>query len=190
MAMGNWPVIVKEAEDKMKKSLDVVQKNFSGIRTGRANAGMVEYLKVDYYGTPTPLRQVANITIPEPRMIVIQPWDVNAVKPIEKAILESDLGISPVIEGKLVRVAIPSLTGERREEMVKIVHKLAEEGRVAVRAIRRDYNDLVKKQETKDKILTEDESRKAQAEIQKLTDRYIQNIDQAQGAKEKELTQN
>ncbi|MEI8345701.1 MAG: ribosome recycling factor [Candidatus Omnitrophota bacterium] len=187
--MVNSQTAVKESEDKMKKTLDVVQKNFAGVRTGRANAGMVENIKVDYYGTSTPLKQVANITIPEPRMIVIQPWDVNAIKPIEKAVLESDLGISPIVEGKLVRLAVPTLTGERREELVKIVHKLAEEGRVSIRAIRRDSNDLVKKLETKDKTITEDDSRKAQAEIQKLTDRYIQQIDQAQTAKEKELTQ-
>lgn len=181
--------VIRETEEKMKKSLDVVNGNFSGVRTGRASTGMVENMKIDYYGTPTPMRQVANITIPEPRMIMITPWDINALKPIEKAILESDLGISPVVEGKMIRLVVPQLTRERREELVKIVHKLAEEGRVSIRSIRRDANEHVKKLETKDKTITEDESHKAQTDIQKLTDRYIQLIDQAQAAKEKELTQ-
>lgn len=181
--------ILKETEDKMKKSLEVVQMNFSGVRTGRANSGMVENIRVDYYGTPTPMKQVANITIPEPRMILIHPWDASQLKAVEKAILDSDLGISPMIDGKFVRLVVPSLTRERREELVKIVHKQAEEGRVALRSIRRESNERVKQVE-KEKTITEDESFKAQAEIQKLTDKYIQLIDQAQAAKEKELIQN
>ena len=179
--------IIRETEDKMKKSLEIVQHNFAGVRSGRANSGMVENIRVDYYGTSTPMKQVASITIPEPRMITLSPWDPSALKSIEKAISESDLGLSPVIDGKLVRLAIPPLTRERRDEMVKIVHKLAEEGRVSMRSVRRDANDKIKQFE-KDKTVTEDESFKSQAEVQKMTDRYIALIDQTQAAKEKELT--
>jgi ribosome recycling factor len=180
------PKIIKETEDKMKKSLEIVQHNFGGVRTGRANAGMVENLHVDYYGTSTPMKQVASITIPEPRMITLSPWDPTALKAIEKAINDSDLGLTPVIDGKMVRLAIPPLTRERREEMVKIVHKLAEEGRVALRSVRREANEKVKQLE-KEKTIAEDESFKVQTEVQKLTDRYIQSIDQAQASKEKDL---
>lgn len=187
--MSTSQAALREAEDKMKKTLDATQQSFAGIRTGRANTGMVENIRVDYYGNMTPLKQMANITIPEPRMLTIHPWDVSAMKAIEKAILDSDLGISPVIDGKIIRLAIPALTRERREEMVKIVHKQAEEGRVSLRAIRRDANERIKVLE-KDKKITEDESFKSQEDVQKLTDRYIQNIDQAQTVKEKELTQN
>ena len=179
--------IIHEAEEKMKKTLDVVHQNFSSIRSGRANTGMVENIRVDYYGTPTPMKQLANITIPEPRMILIQPWDASVLKAVEKAIADSDLGISPVIDGKMVRLVVPPLTRERREELVKIVHKLAEEGRVSLRSIRRESNEKIKAAE-KEKSATEDESFKAQAETQKLTDRYIQSIDQVQSSKEKELT--
>ena len=184
----NFQTAVKETEDKMKKSLDAVQHNLAGIRTGRATPGMVENIRVDYYGAMTPLKQMANITVPEPRMIVIHPWDPSALKAVEKAMGESDLGIAPVIDGKMIRLAVPPLTRERREELVKIVHKLAEEGRVSLRSVRRDANERVKAME-KDKTITEDESFKAQAEIQKLTDRYIQLIDQAQSGKEKDLIQ-
>ncbi len=179
--------IMKETEDKMKKSLEIVQHNFASVRTGRANSGMVENLRVDYYGTSTPMKQVASISVPEPRMIVLTPWDPTAIKSIEKAINESDLGIAPFVDGKSIRLNIPPLTRERREEMVKIVHKLAEEGRVSLRGVRREANDRLKALE-KDKTVTEDESFKVQAEVQKLTDRYIQSIDQAQASKEKDLT--
>jgi ribosome recycling factor len=181
--------IIADFEQKMKKTLDVVQQNLSGVRTGRANSGMVENIRVDYYGTPTPLKQLANISIPEPRTILISPWDAQALKPVEKAIGESDLGIAPMIDGKSVRIVIPSLTRERREEMAKIAAKVAEEGKVSLRAIRRDANDKVKGLE-KEKKITEDESFKSLEEVQKLTDRYIQHIDQALSSKEKELTQN
>ena len=178
---------VLDAEEKMKKSLEIVGHNFASVRTGRANSGMVEHLKVDAYGSMMPMRQVANVTIPEPRTILLQPWDPSMLKPIEKAINESDLGIAPFVDGKMIRLFIPALTRERREEMVKIVHKLAEEGRVSMRSVRRDANDKIKQLE-KDKTATEDESFKAQADIQKMTDRYIALIDQTQASKEKELT--
>ena len=180
--------IIRETEEKMKKSLEAVQHNFAGIRTGRANAGMVENIRVDYYGASTPMKQVAGITIPEPRLLLLTPWDPTALKAIEKAISDSDLGITPVIDGKMVRLSIPTLTRERREELVKIVHKQAEEGHVTLRSIRRDANEKIKQLE-KEKTLSEDESFKTQTEVQKLTDRYIQSIDQAKAAKEKELTQ-
>ena len=178
--------IVQEAEEKMKKSLEVVGHNFASIRTGRANSGMVEHLKVDCYGSMMPMRQVANITIPEPRTILLQPWDPSVLKAVEKTINESDLGIPPIVDGKMIRLSIPPLTRERREELVKIVHKLAEEGRVSMRAIRRDANDKIKQLE-KEKAVAEDESFKSQGDIQKTTDRYIQLIDQAQASKEKDL---
>lgn len=179
--------IVHETEEKMKKSFEVAGHNFAAVRTGRANAGMVEHLKVEAYGSMMPMRQVANVTIPEPRTILLQPWDPTVLKAIEKAINDSEIGIPPVIDGKMIRLSIPALTRERREELVKIVHKLAEEGRVSMRSIRRDANERVKALE-KDKSVTEDESFKSQAEIQKITDRYIAMIDQAQASKEKDLT--
>ncbi len=178
--------ILKDTEDKMKKSLDIVHQGFASIRSGRASAGMVENIKIDYYGTMTPLKQMANITVPEPRMILIHPWDVSGLKSIEKGIADSDLGISPVIDGKIVRLIVPPLTRERREELVKIVHKSAEEGRVTMRSIRREANEKIKALE-KDKAITEDDSFKSQDTIQKLTDKHIQMIDQALSAKEKEL---
>ncbi len=178
--------VLHETEEKMKKSLEALHHNLAGIRTGRANTGMVENIRVDYYGTSTPLKQLANISIPEPRMILIQPWDASALKAFEKAISDSDLGISPIIDGKLVRLVIPTLTRERREEMVKIVNKVAEEGRVSLRSIRRESNERVKLLE-KEKKITEDDSFHSQDLIQKLTDKYIQMIDQSQSTKEKEL---
>ena len=180
--------IVAETEDKMKKSLEVVGHNIAAVRTGRANSGMVEHLKVEAYGSMMPMRQVANVSIPEPRTILLTPWDPGVLKSLEKAINDSDLGLPPIVDGKQIRLSIPPLTRERREEMVKIVHKLAEEGRVSMRSIRRDANEKVKTLE-KDKTITEDESFKAQAEIQKTTDRYIGQIDQTQASKEKDLTQ-
>jgi ribosome recycling factor len=180
--------ILKETEEKMEKTMSVLQQNFAGVRTGRASTGMVENLRVDYYGNPTPLKQMANITIPEPRMLLISPWDAGALKSIEKAISDSDLGISPVIDGKIVRLVIPPLTRERREDLVKITHKVAEEGRVSLRAIRREANEKIKVVE-KEKKIAEDESFKGQESVQKLTDKYIGLIDQSQASKEKDLTQ-
>lgn len=175
-----------DAEEKMKKSIDVLQGHFAGIRSGRANPAMLDHIKVDYYGTMTPLKQLANIAVPDPKMLSIAPWDASAVKAIEKAILESDIGIMPIVDGKSVRLSIPTLTRERREELVKIMKKVAEEGRVSMRAIRRDANERIKVLE-KDKKVSEDEGFKFQTDIQKLTDQYIQKVDQSQEAKEKEL---
>jgi ribosome recycling factor len=184
--MSTSQTVIQEAEDKMKKALEALGQNLMGVRSGRANPGMVDHIRVDYYGTQTPLRQLANISVPEPKMLLIQPWDATAIKAIEKAISDSDLGIAPVIDGKLVRLVVPTLTRERREELVKIVGKMTEESRVSVRSVRRDSNEKIKQIE-KDKKITEDESFKSLDHIQKLTDKYIQLIDQAQSQKEKEL---
>lgn len=181
-------LLVKETEDKMKKSLEALQHNFSSIRSGRASTSMVENIKVDYYGSQTPIKQMANIMIPDPKTLTIHPWDVSVIKLIEKAILESDLGIAPIVDGKMIRLVVPALTRERREELAKISSKVAEETRVSIRSIRRDANESAKQFE-KDKKSTEDESFKLQQEIQKLTDRYTQSVDQLQATKEKEITQ-
>ena len=180
--------ILHDAEEKMKKSLDALSHQYAGIRSGRANPAIVESLRIDYYGTLTPLKQLANIAAPDPKSLLITPWDASAVKFIEKAILESDIGINPIVDGKGVRLVVPTLTRERREELAKIAAKLSEDSRVALRSVRRDANEHAKKIE-KEKKITEDESFKLQSDIQKLTDRYIQLVDQVQSQKEKELTQ-
>ena len=173
-------------EDKMKKALVVLKKEFGALRAGRATPALLEKIMVDYYGTPTPLNQVANISIPEPRMIVLQPWEKTMIAPIDKAIQKSDLGLTPNSDGVVIRLTIPQLTKERRAELVKVVHKKAEESRVVIRNLRRDANDAVKKLE-KDKLISEDDTKKAQDDIQKLTDRYIKDIDVMMAAKEKEI---
>lgn len=187
--MADTPkAILQECEDKMKRSLESLNHQYVTIRSGRANPAMVDHLKVDYYGTMTPLKQLANVSVPEPKSLMISPWDVSAVKLIEKAILESDLGINPIVDGKGIRLVVPTLTRERREELAKIAAKIAEETRVSLRTERRDANEHAKKIE-KEKKITEDESFKLQSDVQKLTDRYIQLVDQSQSQKEKELSQ-
>lgn len=173
-------------EDKMKKTLEALRKELSTLRAGRATPALLDKVMVDYYGTPTPVNQVANISVPEPRMILIQPWEKTMVPTIEKAILKSDIGLNPNSDGIAIRLAIPQLTQERRTELVKTVHKKAEEGRVAIRNLRRDANDSVKKLE-KDKLVTEDEAKKGQEDIQKLTDKYIKEVDTIMANKEKEI---
>ncbi len=173
-------------EEKMKKALEAVRRDMASIRTGRATPALLDKITVDYYGTPTPVNQVANISVPEPRIIVIQPWEKTMLSPIEKAILKSDLGLMPNSDGVVIRLAIPQLTQDRRAEYVKMLHKKAEEGRVVVRNVRRDANDALKKME-KDHTISEDELKKAQDDMQKLTDRFIKEIDQAAVVKEKEI---
>lgn len=180
--------VVRESEDKMKKSIDALHHGYAGIRSGRANPAILDNIKVDYYGTLTPLKQMANVTVPDVKVLMINPWDASAIKAIEKAINESDLGINPIVDGKGIRLVVPTLTRERREELAKIAKKLAEESRVTMRNVRREANDKIKAIE-KEKKMTEDESFKFQADIQKLTDTYIQHVDQLQSNKEKELTQ-
>ncbi len=178
--------IIKEAEDKMKKTIEVLRKDYATLRAGRANPAILEKVTVDYYGTPTPINQVANISVPEPRLLTIQPWDKSMVPAIEKAILKSDLGLNPSSDGTLIRIVIPQLTQERRLELVKMIKKKAEEARVSIRNIRRDSNDKVKNLE-KTKVISEDETKKSQDEIQKLTDKYIKEVDHVLEVKEKEI---
>ena len=180
--------IVKETEAKMRKSLESVQREFMEVRTGRAHPGLIEGMHIDYYGTPTTIKTIASISIPDPKTIIIQPWDANALVDIERAINMSRLGISPVIDGKLVRLNIPSLSKERREELVKVVRDMAEHGRVSLRTIRRDANDRVKKIQSESKI-SEDDSSRGQEEIQKLTDKYIKDVDKILEDKNKELAE-
>lgn len=173
-------------EDKMKKSLDSLYGDFSTIRAGRANPHVLDKITVDYYGTPSSLQQVANVSVPEARMIQIQPWESSLIKDIEKAILCSDLGLTPTNDGKCIRLVFPELTEERRKELVKDVKKKGENAKVAVRNIRRDANDLIKKQ-SKASEISEDESKQLEDKIQKLTDKYINEIDKAVEEKSKEI---
>jgi ribosome recycling factor len=178
--------ILASHEDKMKKALDVLRKEYGSLRAGRATPALLDKITVDYYGTPTPLNQVGNISVPEPRQLIIQPWERTLLGAIEKAILKSDLGLTPNNDGSVIRLNIPQLTQQRRAELVKVVHKKAEDDRVAIRNLRRDANESVKKLE-KDKVISEDEGKKAQEDIQKLTDKYIKEIDHVMATKEKEI---
>ncbi len=175
-----------QIEEKMEKTINVLEENFAEIRAGRANPAILNKVKVDYYGVPTPINQVAGVSVPEARMIVIQPWDASILKAIEKAILTADIGINPNNDGKLIRLTFPELTEERRKEIVKDIKKLSEEAKIAVRAIRRDAMDLAKK-EQKDGNMTEDEEKQAEDKIQKLTDKKVAVIDEISSKKEKEI---
>ena len=176
----------KVYETKMNKSIDSIAADFAAVRAGRANAAVLDRIMVDYYGTPTPIQQIASIASPDPRSLVIQPWDASAVKLTEKAIQNSDLGINPQNDGRSLRLSFPQLTEERRKELVKQIHKYAENGKVAVRNIRRDAMDNFKKQEKKSEI-TEDELKQAEKDLQKLTDDSCKKIDELLAKKEKEL---
>jgi len=178
--------IKNKAAEKMEQTLNVFRKDLAAMRTGRASVSIVESISVDYYGTPTPVSQVAAITVPESRMIVIQPWEQRLIPEIEKAIMTSSLGLMPSNDGKIIRVPVPSLTEERRRDIVKTVKKMAEDARVAVRNIRRDANDEIKKT-GKDASISEDEIRKSQDELQKLTDQYIHKVDEVLKKKEQEI---
>ena len=173
-------------EERMNKTLSVLEENFSEIRAGRANPAILNKITVEYYGVPTPINQVAGISVPEARLIVIQPWDVSVLKEIERAILASDIGLNPNNDGKVIRLSFPELTEERRKELVKDVKKIAEESKVAIRAIRRDGIDEAKAME-KESLMTEDELKKAEDQIQKLTDKKIAEIDVIVEKKEKEI---
>lgn len=186
--MSTAKEVVRQTEEKMKKAVEAVNREFNEIRTGRANSAFVENLHADYYGTPTMIKQIAAISVPDARLIVIQPWDVTAIAEIEKAILKSNLGINPANDGKVIRLSIPPLSKERREELIKVVKKMAEDGRVSLRTIRRDSNDIIKKMED-DKLISEDDRFKSQEEIQKLTDNYIAKVEQILKDKEKELVE-
>jgi ribosome recycling factor len=178
--------IEANAKTRMEKVLADLQHDMAGVRTGRASVSLLDNVRADYYGTPTPLNQLANLHVPEPTLITVQPWDVSQIGAIEKAIRGADLGLNPANDGKLIRVPIPPLTEDRRKELAKKLHHIAEDHRVAMRNVRRDANENVKKL-LKDKIVSEDEDRRAHDEIQKLTDAHIQKLDQAAKAKEKEI---
>ena len=176
----------KVYEEKMKKSVEAVERDFGAVRAGRANASVLNRIQVDYYGTPTPIQQIAAVASPDPRTLLITPWDASALKGIEKAIQESDLGINPQNDGKSIRLAFPQLTEERRKELVKQIRKYAENGKVAVRNIRRDAMEAIKKQEKAAEI-TEDDRKQAEKDLQKLTDDSCKKIDDLMARKEKEL---
>ncbi len=180
--------IINEAESNMKKTVEVVKKEFASMRAGRATPALLDKITVNYYGTPTPVNQLANISVPEARLLLIQPWDKTALPEIEKAILKSDLGITPASDGVVIRLTIPQLTRERRVELMKVIKKKAEEGRVAIRNIRRDTNDQLKSQQKEGKI-SEDDLKRKQEDVQKMTDRMIKDIDALLANKEQEIMQ-
>jgi ribosome recycling factor len=178
--------VLDKLKAELEKSMDALKKEFSRVRTGRASIALLDGIKADYYGTPTLLNQLATLSVPEPRLITIQPWDATAIKEIEKAIQKSELGLTPVVDGKIIRVSIPPLTQERRTELVKVVKKMAETCKVSMRNHRRDSNEELKQQK-KDKAISEDDQFKAQKEVQELTDAYIKKCDELTQVKEKEI---
>lgn len=177
---------VKDAESKMLKTIEAVKADFASVRAGRANASVLDRVQVEYYGSPTPLNQVASISSPDPRQLVIQPWDSSLLREIEKAILTSELGINPQNDGKVIRLTFPQLTEERRKELTKQVHKYAEGGKVAVRNIRRDVMDKIKAAKKMSEI-TEDDAKDYEKKLQDVTDKYIKKLDELAAEKEKEL---
>jgi ribosome recycling factor len=178
--------IYQETRDNMGKSIDALKNEFNRVRTGRASLTILDGIRVDYYGTLTPLNQMATLAVPESRLITIQPWDVSVIKEVEKAILKSDLGLTPSNDGKIIRISIPPLTEERRKELVKGINKISEDHKIAVRNIRRDSNELLKGLK-KDSDISEDDAFKAQDQVQKITDEYIKLIDDVNKDKEKEI---
>lgn len=178
--------VLIDIEERMKKSVAALQKDLAGLRAGRATPALLDKIVVEYYGVPTPLHQVSTISVPDPRTLMIQPWDKSVLKEIDRAIQKSDLGLMPNSDGSVIRLNIPTLTQERRMELVKVCKKKAEEGRVAVRNLRREGNEMIKLLE-KDKEITEDDSKKGLEDMQKLTDRYIKEVDDVLTAKEAEI---
>ena len=179
---GNYP----EIEAKMQKGIHFLLEEFNTIRAGRANAAVLDKISIDYYGTATPIQQVGTVSVPEPRMLTIQPWDTNLLKDIEKAIFKSELGITPVNDGKIIRLAFPPLTEERRKEFVKLIGKKSEDAKIAIRNVRRDAIEDIKKKEKK-KEITEDDLKIMEKDIQELTDIYIKQVDEESKKKEKEI---
>ncbi len=178
--------LLKETEARMKKALEVLQGDLATIRTGRASPALIERLRVDYYGTPTPLNQLAAISVPEPRLMIIRPYDPTSLSEVERAILKSDLGLTPLNDGKMIRLPIPRLTEERRQELVRVVGRRVEEARVAIRNCRRDgLRDL--REMEKEKLVSEDEHYRAREDVQKLTDKYVEQVDEVRRAKETEI---
>ena len=178
--------IFKDLESRMEKAIVTFRDELSRVRTGRASLSLLDTVKIDYYGTPSPLNHVANLAVPEPRMITIQPWDIKMLPEIERAIIKSDLGLTPQNDGKVIRLPIPPLNEERRKDLVKLVKKMAEEHRVAIRNVRRDGIEKLQKQE-KDKIITEDQKHTLQKKVQDVTDNHIKKVDEVLAGKEKEI---
>ena len=178
--------LFKDIDHRMKMSVEHVKNEFSGLRSSRASITLVEHIKVPYYGNPTPLNQVANLSVPEPRLIVIQPWEKSLTAEIEKAIMTADLGLNPTNDGVMIRIPIPQLTDERRKELIRHVHNIAEDGRIGIRNIRRDANEQIKKAE-KEHEISEDNSKRAIENVQEMTDEHIQEIDKAVEAKEADI---
>ena len=184
--MNTTQTVQKDAETRMQGALDALGRDFAGVRTGRANAALLEHVRVEYYDTPTPLNQVASISVPDARTLMIQPWDQSVLTKIERAIQKSDLGLTPANDGKVIRLTIPPLNEERRKQLAKSVGKLAEEARVAIRNVRREAKEKVKAL-LKDKKISEDDERRSEAELQKLTDRSTQKVDELLKKKEQEI---
>lgn len=178
--------VLKDAEERMHKGVESLRREYTVIRAGRATPSLLDRVMVEYYGTPTPINQLANISVPEPRMLVLQPWDRSVLPAVEKAIMKSDLGLNPSSDGSVIRLIIPQLTAERRNELVKTVKKKAEDARVVIRNIRRDVNDQIKKLE-KDHTASEDDAKRAQEDVQKMTDKFIKEIDRIMDTKEQEI---
>ena len=178
--------IFEDLKDRMGKSIESLKREYSRLRTGRASVSLLDGIRVSYYDTPTPLNQMASLAVPEPRLIVIQPWDKTAIEDIEKAILKSELGLTPMNDGKVIRISIPPLTEERRKELVKVARKMSEENKVSIRNIRRDANEMLKDLK-KEKEITEDDLYRSQEEVQKATDQFISQVDELCAAKEKEI---
>ena len=178
--------VLKDLDAKMTSAIDVLTREFAGVRTGRASAALLDTIRADYYGNPTPINQMASVSVPDARTLVIQPWEAGQLKEIEKAIMKSDLGIQPVNDGKVIRLSMPTPTEERRKQLVKTVHKMAEDGRVAVRNVRREANDKLKEVAKKTHV-AEDEERRGHDQIQKTTDKFIAKIDELLKKKEQEI---
>jgi ribosome recycling factor len=178
--------LLKDLESKMTTAVDSLSREFAAVRTGRASTALLDTVRVDYYGTPTPVNQVASISVPDARTLVIQPWEATQLSAIEKAIMKSDLGLNPANDGKLIRLIMPTLTEERRKQLARTVHKIAEEGRIAIRNVRREANDKLKVM-AKDKKVSEDEERRGHDQIQKTTDRFIAKVDELLKKKEQEI---
>jgi ribosome recycling factor len=178
--------VIKETKQKMEKTIEHLKKELSKVRSGRASASILDDIKVDYYGTQMAITQLATISIPEPRLILIQPWDASSIPAIEKAILKSEIGITPTNDGKIIRLTIPQLTEERRKELIKLAKKICEENKVAIRNERRDAIEKIKADE-KNKLISEDDSKRLQKEVQELTDTFIKKIDEIMALKEKEI---
>lgn len=178
--------LLKDIEARMNAAVETLAREFASVRTGRASTGLLDTVRVDYYGTPTPIHQIASISVADARTLVIQPWETNQIPAIEKAILKSDLGLTPVNDGRVIRLTVPPLTEERRRQLAKTVHKLAEDARIAIRNIRREANDKLK-QMMREKKISEDDERRGLDQVQKTTDRYIARVDELLRKKEQEI---